>query len=305
VCSKWPAAIDETMQWPGIGTLLKERARQYGLLMRVDRPIGTLLLLWPALWALWIAGQGRPDPFITLIFILGVFVMRSAGCVINDYADREFDPHVARTRNRPLAAGHVTPREALLLFAALCLVALLLVLTLNHLTLLLSLVAVPLAVLYPFMKRYTYLPQVHLGIAFGWAVPMAFAAQTGSLPPVAWLILTGVVLWAVAYDTIYAMVDREDDIYVGVKSTAILFGELDRFMIGIVQLCFLVVMVLVGNQLELGRNYYLGVGIGAGLFVYQQYLIRGREAGACFKAFLNNNWVGAVILLGLVADLSV
>jgi len=281
---------------------LKERVRQYGLLMRVDRPIGTLLLLWPALWALWIAGEGRPDAFVTLVFVLGAFVMRSAGCVINDYADRDLDPHVARTRGRPLAAGHVTPREALLLFSFLCLLALALVLTLNRLTLLLSLAAVPLAVSYPFMKRFTYLPQVHLGIAFGWAVPMAFAAQTDSVPPVAWLILTGVVLWAVAYDTMYAMVDREDDIYVGVKSTAILFGELDRLMIGVVQLCFLVVMLLVGRQLDLGRYYYLGLAVAAGLALYQQYLIRNREPGECFKAFSNNNWLGAAILIALIVD---
>ena len=280
---------------------VKERVRQYGLLMRVDRPIGTLLLLWPTLWALWIAGEGRPEPYITLVFIIGVFIMRSAGCVINDYADRDLDPHVARTRARPLAAGHVTPKEALLLFLALCLLALALVLTLNHLALLLSLAAVPLTASYPFMKRYTYLPQIHLGIAFGWAVPMAFAAQTNSVPPIAWLILIGVVLWAVAYDTMYAMVDREDDIYVGVKSTAILFGELDRLMIGVVQLCFLLVMLLVGNQLDLGCYYYLGLALAAGLSVYQQYLIRRREPSACFRAFLNNNWVGAVILLGLIA----
>ncbi len=279
---------------------LKERVRQYGLLMRVDRPIGTLLLLWPTLWALWIAGEGRPDSFVTLVFVLGVFVMRSAGCVINDYADRELDPHVARTRTRPIAAGHVSPREALLLFAVLLLVALALVLTLNRLTLLLSLAAVPLAAIYPFMKRFTYLPQVHLGVAFGWAVPMAFAAETNSIPPVAWLILIGVVLWAVAYDTMYAMVDREDDIYVGVKSTAILFGELDRLMIGIMQLCFFVVMLLLGHQLELGRYYYLSLAIAAGLALYQQYLIRGREPDGCFKAFLNNNWLGAVIFVGLI-----
>jgi 4-hydroxybenzoate polyprenyltransferase len=280
---------------------VKERVRQYGLLMRIDRPIGTLLLLWPTLWALWIAAEGKPDPYITLVFILGVFIMRSAGCVINDYADRELDPHVARTRARPLAAGHVTPKEALLLFLALCLLALALVLTLNRLTLLLSLAAVPLAASYPFMKRYTYLPQIHLGVAFGWAVPMAFAAQTNSVPPIAWLILTGVVLWAVAYDTMYAMVDREDDIYVGVKSTAILFGELDRLMIGVVQICFFMVMLLVGDQLDLGHYYYLSLALAAGLSIYQQYLIRRREPSACFLAFLNNNWVGAVILLGLIA----
>ena len=279
--------------------------RQYGLLMRVDRPIGALLLLWPTLWALWIAGEGQPDPFVTLVFVLGVFVMRSAGCVINDYADRELDPHVARTQGRPLAAGHVTPREALLLFLFLCLLALALVVTINRLTLLLSLAAVPLAASYPFMKRFTYLPQVHLGIAFGWAVPMAFAAQTNSVPPLAWLILTGVVLWAVAYDTMYAMVDRDDDIYVGVKSTAILFGELDRFMVGVVQLCFFVVMLLVGRQLELGRYYYLALAVAGGLALYQQFLIRNREPDGCFKAFLNNNWLGIVVLIGLVAHYAV
>ena len=284
---------------------LKERVRQYGLLMRVDRPIGTLLLMWPTLWALWIAGEGRPDPFVTLVFVLGVFVMRSAGCVINDYADRELDPQVARTRGRPLAAGHASPREALLLFLVLCLLALVLVLTLNHLALLLSLAAIPLTASYPFMKRFTYLPQVHLGIAFGWAVPMAFAAQTNSVPPVAWLLLTGVVLWAVAYDTMYAMVDREDDIYVGVKSTAILFGEMDRLMIGAVQLCFFVVMLLAGHQLELGRYYYLGLAVAGGLAIYQQYLIRNRDPGGCFKAFLNNNWLGVVIFVGLVIDYAV
>ena len=279
--------------------------RQYGLLMRVDQPIGALLLLWPTLWALWIAGEGQPDPFVTLVFVLGVFVMRSAGCVINDYADRELDPHVARTQGRPLAAGHVTPREALLLFLFLCLLALALVVTINRLTLLLSLAAVPLAASYPFMKRFTYLPQVHLGIAFGWAVPMAFAAQTNSVPPLAWLILTGVVLWAVAYDTMYAMVDRDDDIYVGVKSTAILFGELDRLMVGVVQLCFFVVMLLVGRQLELGRYYYLALAVAGGLALYQQFLIRNREPDGCFKAFLNNNWLGIVVLIGLVAHYAV
>ena len=278
-----------------------ERMREYGLLMRIDRPIGTLLLLWPTLWALWVAGEGHPDAFVTLVFVLGVFVMRSAGCVINDYADRELDPHVARTRSRPLAAGRVSAREALLLFAVLIALAFALVLTLNRLTLLLSLVAVPLAASYPFMKRFTYLPQVHLGVAFGWAVPMAFAAQTDSVPMVAWLMLIRVVLWAVAYDTMYAMVDRDDDIYVGVKSTAILFGELDRAMVGIMQLGFLLVMLLLGQQLELGSFYYLSIALAGALSLYQQYLIRNREPKACFRAFLNNNWLGLVIFAGLIA----
>lgn len=280
---------------------LRDRIHQYGLLMRIDKPIGTLLLLWPTLWGLWIAGEGRPDPFVTLVFVLGVFVMRSAGCVINDFADRELDPHVERTRERPLAAGRVSAREALLLFLCLCLTALAMVLMMNRLTLWLALAAVPLVASYPFMKRFTYLPQVHLGVAFGWAVPMAFAAQTNGVPPIAWLLLTGVVLWAVAYDTMYAMVDREDDIYVGVKSTAILFGELDRLMIGVVQLCFFVVMLLVGHQLELGTYYYVSLAVAGGLAIYQQYLIREREPRACFRAFLNNNWLGAAIFIGLIA----
>lgn len=280
---------------------LKDRVREYGLLMRVDRPIGTLLLMWPALWALWIAGEGHPDAYVTLVFVLGVFIMRSAGCVINDYADRDLDPHVARTRSRPLAAGRVSTREALVLCGSLLLLALSLVLTLNRLTLLFSLAAVPLAAAYPFMKRFTYLPQVHLGVAFGWAVPMAFAAQAGSVPPIAWLLLIGVVLWAVAYDTMYAMVDRDDDIYVGVKSTAILFGELDRLMIGVVQICFFVVMLLVADQLDLGGFYYGGLAVAAGLAIYQQYLIRDRAPAGCFKAFLNNNWLGAAIFVGLVS----
>ncbi|MDX1514811.1 MAG: 4-hydroxybenzoate octaprenyltransferase, partial [Gammaproteobacteria bacterium] len=199
--------------------------------MRMDKPIGTLLLLWPTLWALWIAGEGRPDPKVVFVFLVGVFLMRSAGCVINDFADRDIDPHVKRTMNRPIAAGKVSPREALGLFVALGLCALWLVSLMNDLTVLLAFIGAALAATYPFMKRITYLPQVHLGVAFGWAVPMAFAAQTGSVPPLAWLMLVAVVVWAVAYDTMYAMVDRDDDIYVGVKSTAILLGELDRPMV--------------------------------------------------------------------------
>jgi len=295
------ASIDGPVNDSAKSEFLRDRVRQYGLLMRIDKPIGTLLLLWPTLWGLWIAGQGRPDPFVTLVFVLGVFVTRSAGCVINDFADRRFDPHVERTRERPLAAGRVSAREALLLALFLGLIALAMVLMMNRLTLWLAIAAVPLVASYPFMKRFTYLPQVHLGVAFGWAVPMAFAAQTNSVPPIAWLILTGVVLWAVAYDTMYAMVDREDDIYVGVKSTAILFGELDRLMIGVVQLCFFVVMLLVGHQLELGTYYYLSVAIAGALAIYQQFLIRDREPRACFKAFLNNNWLGAAIFIGLIA----
>jgi len=270
------------------------------MLMRLNRPIGIFLLLWPTLWALWIAAQGRPDPLVTTVLVLGVVLMRSAGCVINDYADREFDPHVARTHERPLAAGRVSSREALGLFIMLALVAFGLVLLLNPLTILLSLVALPLAAAYPFMKRYTYLPQVHLGVAFGWAVPMAFAAQTGEFPPpLAWLLLIAVVLWAVAYDTMYAMVDREDDIRLGVKSTAILFAEADRAIVGVIQGMLLVVLLLVGQKAGLGLYYYLALSAAAALSVYQQYLIRDREPSRCFKAFLNNNWLGLAIFAGI------
>ncbi len=277
-----------------------DRLRQYALLMRLNRPIGIFLLLWPTLWALWIASDGNPDPLVTTVLVLGVVLMRSAGCVINDYADRNFDPRVERTHQRPLATGRITTREAIALFLILSFVAFLLVLQLNWLTVLLSFVALPLAAIYPFMKRYTYLPQVHLGLAFGWAVPMAFSAQTGELPPpVAWLLLTGVVLWAVAYDTMYAMVDREDDIRIGVKSTAILFAEADRAIIAGIQATLMLVLILVGQKLEMGLFYYLGLAVAGGLTVYQQYLIRDREPKGCFKAFLNNNWFGIAVFAGI------
>ena len=283
---------------PNIG----ERLVQYALLARMHQPIGSLLLLWPTLWALWIAGAGEPDPAVVLVFVAGVFVMRSAGCVMNDFADRKVDPHVRRTRNRPIASGKVTPREALVVFAVLCLVALALVLTLNRLTVMYSFAAVALAASYPFMKRWTYLPQVHLGVAFGWGVPMAFAALANEVPPLAWLLITGVVAWAVAYDTMYAMVDREDDLRVGVKSSAILFGDADRFFVGTSQVAVLVVLVLAGRQAGLGAFHAASTAMAALLFLYQQYLIRNREPDACFRAFLNNNWVGAVVFAGIVAD---
>jgi 4-hydroxybenzoate polyprenyltransferase len=270
--------------------------------MRLHRPIGIFLLLWPALWALWIAGEGSPDPLVLFVFVAGVVLMRSAGCVINDYADRGFDPHVARTRERPIAAGQVTPREALLLFAALCLLALGLVLLMNSLTIWLSLVGALLAVTYPFMKRYTHLPQVYLGAAFGWAVPMAFAAQTGEVPRVAWLLFVATILWATAYDTMYGMVDREDDLKIGVKSTAILFGESDRLIIAIIQVVLLLALVLAGQAAGLGVYYYFGLLLATTLLVYQQYLIRERRPAACFKAFLNNNWFGAAVFGGIVLD---
>ena len=283
---------------PNIG----ERIVQYALLARMHQPIGSLLLLWPTLWALWIAGAGEPDPAVVLVFVAGVFVMRSAGCVMNDFADRRIDPHVRRTRHRPIASGRVTPREALVVFAVLCLLAFALVLTLNRLAVMYSFAAVALAASYPFVKRWTYLPQVYLGVAFGWGIPMAFAALAGAVPPLAWLLLTGVVAWAVAYDTMYAMVDREDDLGVGVKSSAILFGDADRFFVGASQVAVLAVLVLAGRQAGLGAFHTAATAAAALLFAYQQYLIRDREPAACFRAFLNNNRVGAIVFAGIVAD---
>ena len=279
---------------------MKQRLIQYAILMRLNRPIGIYLLLWPTLWALWVAGEGHPNWLVVFVFASGVMLMRSAGCVINDYADRGFDPHVARSRDRPIAAGRVKPKEALVLFVVLCLSAFGLVLLMNTLTICLSLVGVALAASYPFMKRYTHLPQVYLGAAFGWAVPMAFAAQTGSVPKLAWLLFVATVLWATVYDTMYGMVDREDDIKIGVKSTAVLFGEADRAIIAIIQALFIGALLLVGQAADLGGYYYFGVLLAAALSIYQQYLIRNREPQYCFQAFLNNNWLGAVVFAGLV-----
>lgn len=281
---------------------MTERLRQYALLMRLDRPIGSLLLLWPTLWALWIAGAGHPDPRVVIVFVLGVVLMRSAGCVINDYADRHVDPHVARTRARPLASGKVAPREALWLFAILCAAAFALVLTMNTYTVLLSFGALALAAVYPFMKRYTHLPQVVLGMAFGWAIPMAFAAETGTVPPLAWLLFVANVLWTTAYDTMYGMVDRNDDLRIGVKSTAILFGEADRVLIALLMGMALFALVLIGRQAGLGMFYYLGLAAAAALALYQLYLIRHRDGAGCFKAFLNNNWFGAAVFVGIAFD---
>jgi 4-hydroxybenzoate polyprenyltransferase len=278
------------------------RLRDYISLVRLDKPVGIFLLLWPVLWALMIAGEGQPDAKVLLVFILGVILMRSAGCVINDYADRDIDQHVSRTQNRPLTTGRVTTVEALVIFAILCAAAFVLVLQLNRLTILLSVGGLLLASVYPFMKRVTHLPQVFLGAAFGWSVPMAFAAQTDTLPSIAWLMFTATILWTTAYDTMYAMVDREDDIVLGLKSTAILFGDSDRQIIGIIQLMFLVCLLMIGHQAELGLIYYCSVLAAAGLAAYQQYLIRFREREGCFNAFVNNNWLGAVIFLGLLLD---
>ncbi len=278
----------------------ERRLDLYARLMRLDRPVGIYLLLWPTLWALWIAADGVPDPLVLIVFVLGVILMRSAGCVINDYADRKIDGKVERTRDRVLVAGYLPAKEALVLFAVLCIVAFLLVLLMNSLTIMLSFVGVLLAAIYPFMKRWTYLPQVVLGMAFAWAIPMAFAAQTGEIPQVAWLLYIATVLWATAYDTMYAMVDRKDDRLIGVKSTAILFGAADRLMIGFLQLLTLIVMLIVGFQLELGAFYFIGVSLAALFAIYQQVLIHKRHPRNCFKAFLNNNWFGAAIFGGIL-----
>ncbi|MFP4683084.1 MAG: 4-hydroxybenzoate octaprenyltransferase [Ectothiorhodospira sp.] len=282
---------------------LRDRLIQYALLARLHRPIGTLLLLWPTLWALWIAAEGPPDPLILFVFVGGVFLMRAAGCAMNDFADRHIDAHVSRTRDRPLACRRVRPAEAVGVAMVLAFLAFCLVLLTNPLTVALSVVGVLLAGTYPFMKRYHHLPQVHLGVAFGWGVPMAFAAQTGALPPpVAWLIFFITVLWATAYDTMYAMVDRPDDLRIGVKSSAILFGDADRGVIGALQGLVLLGLMLLGQQAGLGGWYALGLVAAAGLALYQQYLIHDRVPGPCFKAFLNNNWFGAAVFLGLLTD---
>jgi len=278
------------------------RLGHYWRLVRADRPIGIYLLLWPALWALWIAAGGVPPWWVLLVFVMGTALMRSAGCAINDYADREFDGRVARTAQRPLAIGLVTPREALAVFAVLSLLAFVLVLTLNPKTIVHSFIAVTLAALYPFTKRYTHMPQLVLGIAFGWAVPMAFTALQNQIPPVAWVLFAATVCWALVYDTMYAMVDRDDDLEVGIKSSAILFGRHDRLVIGLLQLVMLALLWQVGQMSGRGVPYLLGLLGAAGLFAYQQWLIRDRETAACFRAFLNNHYVGMLIFGGLFAD---
>lgn len=279
---------------------MAERLKQYGRLMRLDKPIGAFLLLWPTLWALWLSSDGKPNPHVFTVLILGVFVMRAAGCVINDYADRDFDPHVARTRNRPIAAGLVGKTEALILFFLLGGVSLGLVLTLNTKTVLLALVAAVIAVTYPLMKRLTYFPQVYLGIAFTWGVPMAYMAHNEHVSFQGWWLFATGLLWVVAYDTYYAMVDRDDDLKIGIKSTAVLFGRWDRLIIGLIQIVVLVMLVYLGIMSRLGLWYYIGVG-AAGLFaVYQQYITRNRQRDACFEAFLNNNWFGLMVFIGII-----
>ncbi|KPV41447.1 4-hydroxybenzoate polyprenyltransferase [Thiohalorhabdus denitrificans] len=274
----------------------------YARLMRLHRPIGTLLLLWPTLWALWIAGEGSPPAWIVVVFVVGTLLMRSAGCVINDYADRDFDPHVQRTAERPLASGEVRPGEAIALFVALCLVAFGLVLLLNRLTLYLALVAVVLAATYPFFKRFTHMPQAYLGVAFGWGIPMSFAAVSGQVPAVAWILLAANIFWTVAYDTMYAMEDRPDDLAIGVRSTAILFGRWDRVAVGVNQLIALALMGVVGYLAGFGVWYALGLLGAVGFGLYQHWLIRDRARGPCLRAFLNNQWLGGAVFAGIVLE---
>lgn len=275
------------------------RLNAYLHLIRFDRPIGTLLLLWPTLWALWIAARGVPDLELLVIFTLGTFLMRSAGCIINDFADRHLDGGVARTRARPLVLGTVSEREALLLFLILLVLAFALVLLTNRLTVMLSVAAVLLASTYPFMKRFTHMPQLVLGAAFSWSIPMAFAAQRDALPPALWLLYAGNLLWTMAYDTKYAMVDREDDLKVGIKSSAILFGRHDRLIVGGLQVGCLLCLYFAGQAFGMGLVFNLSLAAAAALFAYQQHLIRSRDPQACFRAFLHNNWVGMAVFAGI------
>jgi len=279
---------------------LVSQLRNYGKLMRLDKPVGIWLLLWPTLWALWLAGDGTPDQGLFVIFVLGVIVMRSAGCVLNDFADRNIDPYVERTRSRPIASGAVAPFEALTLFGALGLFAIGLATMLNQPARLLAIVGALLTITYPFVKRYLSIPQFVLGAAFGWGIPMAFAAQTGSVPELAWLVFGTAMIWAVIYDTFYAMVDREDDKKVGVKSTAILFGEVDLFVIAGLQLTMLIALVLIGYRAGLGFWYFLSILFAAGLMGWHQWLARDRKPAGCFRAFLHNHFVGMVVFIGIV-----
>ena len=280
-----------------------DKLKLYAELIRLNRPIGIYLLLWPTLWALWFASDGIPKIKLLIIFSLGVLFMRSAGCAINDYADRDFDKHVARTKDRPLTSGKISSKEALMVFAILALASFLLVLQLNKSTILLSAVAVFLAISYPFMKRYHYFPQVHLGAAFAWAIPMAYTAITEQTPPLeAWLLFIAALLWTTAYDTQYGMVDREDDLKIGVKSTAILFAKNDNTINGALQLLTLILLTIVGILNHRGVIFYGSILIASGFMMYQQWLTKDREPAKCLQAFLNNNWVGMIIFIGIAAD---
>jgi 4-hydroxybenzoate polyprenyltransferase len=281
---------------------IARRLEEYVRLTRINRPIGIWLLLWPTLWALWVAGNGRPNPTVLLVFVLGTTLMRSAGCIVNDFADRNVDPHVKRTRERPLAARRVTPLEALLLFALLGAASLWLVMRLDAFTLRLACIGAALTVSYPFLKRFFALPQLYLALAFSWGVPMAFAALVGSLPRVTWTLFVASILWVTVYDTLYAMVDREDDLKIGVKSSAIVFADMDRVIIGVLQLMMLLALLLAGVSLHFGSAYLGGLAAAAVFFAYQQWLIRAREPGACLRAFQNNHYVGMSIFIGILLE---
>ena len=276
-----------------------DKFKQYLLLIRLNRPIGIFLLLWPTLWGLWIASEGFPNTKILVVFLFGIFLMRSAGCILNDIIDKDFDKFVARTQNRPLASDKLSSIEAFIVAISLIFIAFLLVLTTNTLTVQLSFIAIILAGTYPFLKRHTYLPQFFLGLTFGWSIPMAFAATTNSIPKIAWLLLIANILWTVVYDTIYAMIDREDDLKIGIKSTAILFDDADIFIIGLIQSLVLIALIVIGQQASLNTIYYFSLIIGGCLFLYQLYLIRNRDQKKCMQAFLNNNWFGLVVFIGL------
>ncbi|HHZ8506040.1 TPA: 4-hydroxybenzoate octaprenyltransferase [Morganella morganii] len=282
--------------------MVRSKWQAYSRLMRTDRPIGSLLLLWPTYWALWIAARGVPDWHILIIFTIGVFSMRAAGCVINDFADRKFDGSVERTKNRPLPRGDVTEKEAKILFAVLVLVSFGLVLTLNTMTIWLSVAGLALAWVYPFVKRVSHLPQVVLGAAFGWSIPMAFAAVSESLPAECWLLFTVNIVWSVVYDTQYAMVDRNDDLKIGVKSTAILFGRFDKMIIGILQLVMILMLLWIGLMVNLSGIFYWSLLLAGALFVHQQRLMADRERDPCFQAFMNNNYVGFILFLGMLVS---
>lgn len=282
-----------------VGSLIQRKWQAYSHLMRIDKPIGTLLLLWPTLWALWLAGRGVPPLSILLVFVLGVFLMRAAGCVVNDYADRAFDGHVQRTAGRPMPSGRVSEKEAKILFVSLVLASFALVLMLNAMTVWLSLAALALAWVYPFMKRVTHLPQVVLGAAFGWSIPMAYAAISESLPLSCWLLFLANICWTVAYDTLYAMVDRDDDLKIGIKSTAVLFGDYDKLIVGLLQFAMLLLMLWIGYLMQLSGAFYWSLLLAGALFIHQQKQITSRDRDACFQAFLNNNYVGLVLFIGI------
>ena len=281
---------------------MADRIKTYAQLMRLDKPIGILLLLWPMLWGLWFAAQGLPDWQILIIFVLGTILMRSAGCVINDYADRKIDPHVERTKNRPMAAGRVSSKESLLLAAGLSICAFLLILPLNQLTILLSVPALFLAGTYPFTKRFFAMPQAYLGIAFSFGIPMAFAAQTDNLPPIIWILMLANLFWVIAYDTAYAIVDKPDDLKIGIQTSAITFGRFDVLGVMVCHACFIAFMLIIGQLQQMNLAYYAGLMGATGLIIYQYTLIRNRDRALCFKAFLHNNWVGMVVFAGIALD---